>query len=163
MDYIKKYFLLYLFIIPYYLNANLNYDESVLQQKQNELEIMKQEFQEFIKREDLRLNEREKALNILQDEIIQDKKALDNKIEKNQKLLDAIDGKIADKSAKIFNMTKAKVASKIFDNMILGGEIDKVFTILIKLKAKHVAKILKYMDKDNRTMLSELLINKKGE
>jgi hypothetical protein len=163
MKYIKLYSLLYLFLIPFHLNANLNYDESVLQQKKNELDIMRQEFQEFMQQEDLRLAEKEKALNILQDDIMQSKSELDIKIKKNQDLIDAIDGKIADKSANIFNKTKAKIAAKIFDSMMLNGEIDKVFTILIKLKAKHVAKIFKYMDENYRAVLSELLINNKGE
>jgi flagellar motility protein MotE (MotC chaperone) len=121
---------------------------------------MKNEFKEFIKSEEQKLEEREKALQILQDEISEEKSQLDTLIKKNQELIDAIDGKIADKSANIYNKMKAKVASGIFDQMMLEGEVDKVFTILIKLKPKHVAKILKYMDITNSTIISELMIKK---
>ncbi|MDD2698294.1 MAG: hypothetical protein PHF17_05765 [Arcobacteraceae bacterium] len=71
----------------------------------------------------------------------------------NQKILDQIDGKIADKSMQLYAKMKEKLVYQILQEKINNGNINDVFDIIVRLKEKKVMVLMKMFDVKTATEL----------
>jgi uncharacterized coiled-coil protein SlyX len=73
----------------------------------------------------------------------------------NQKILDEINGKIADKSMELYAKMKEKLVYQILQEKINNGQINDVFDIIVRLKEKKVMILMKMFDTKTSTELMD--------
>lgn len=139
-----------------YAENSMNY----IKEKQ-EITNLKKELNSFYTKKEKVYKEQKAELETLLAKVKSEKKQIKDLYEQNQKTLDNIQGLIQDKTTKIYNGMKPKVASKIFDTMINEGKIDDVFDIILKLKEKKVTLIMKFLSVENASLLTLMFENYK--
>ena len=81
----------------------------------------------------------------------------------NQKILDEINGKIADKSMALYAKMKEKLVYQILQEKINNGNINEVFDIIVRLKEKKVMILMKMFDTKTSTELMDRMKNYKDK
>jgi len=81
----------------------------------------------------------------------------------NQKILDEIDGKIADKSMQLYAKMKEKLVYQILQEKINNGNINDVFDIIVRLKEKKVMILMKMFDTKTATELMDRMKDYKSK
>jgi len=81
----------------------------------------------------------------------------------NQKILDEINGKIADKSMALYAKMKEKLVYQILQEKINNGNINEVFDIIVRLKEKKVMILMKMFDTKISTELMDRMKNYKDK
>jgi len=81
----------------------------------------------------------------------------------NQKILDEINGKIADKSMALYAKMKEKLVYQILQEKINNGNINEVFDIIVRLKEKKVMILMKMFDTKTATELMDRMKNYKDK
>jgi len=150
-------------------NITVNSEDDYIKQKE-ELLSLKEEINNFYSAKEEEYLKQKSELEALKQSIDNDKKEIKALKEANEKVLKEIQNKVATKTTKIYNKMKPKIAGKIFNKMIRDGKEQVVFDIIMKLKDNQVTNIMKYINVEYASMLTEKLDtfkkqikNKKGE
>ncbi len=147
------------------LNAQENNSTALIKQK-IEIKELKKELNIFYNKKEKEYQKRKNELEKILAKIEKEKKEIKELEEKNIRLLKDIKGEVKNKTTKIYNKMKAKIAAGIFNQMINEGKIEDVFDIILQLKEAKVTAIMKYLSPKNASMLTQMLhdfkINNKG-
>lgn len=138
------------------LNAAVETSSSLTKQKMEVLEL-KNELNNFYNEKEKEYQRQKKELEDILTKIEQEKAEIKRLYEKNDEILKEIRSEVVKKSIRVFELMKAKVASEIFDQMILEGKIDDVFDIIVRLKEANVSNIMKTMSLENSSRLIQKL------
>jgi len=150
------YKVLLLFIFSIVLSANVETSSSLVRQKMEILEL-KNELTNFYEQKEKEYQTNKKDLEDMLAKIEQEKAEVKRMNEKNEETLKDIRAEIKQKSIRIFEQMKAKVAAEIFDQMILEGKIEDVFDIIIRLKESNISNIMKFLSLENASVLTQKL------
>ena len=142
-----------IFIVSF-LNAE---DPVSFIKEKKEIKELKKELNAFYNKKEADYKKRKTELNAILAKIEQEKKAIKELYEKNRKVLEDVEGAVSTKTSKIYNGMKPKVAADIFNQMVNDGKIEEVFDIILKLKEKKVTQILKFLDLESASMLTQML------
>lgn len=134
-------------------------EEAKLAQEKKEILKLKKELNDFYNQKEAQYQENKKELEDLLAKVQAEKNETKKLYEQTQQMLQDMEGKVASKTAKIYNSMKPKIAAEIFDKMIKDGKIQDVFDIILKLKEKNVTSILRYLDVENASDITEMLKN----
>lgn len=154
-------------ILAVFLTTTLfSLDNATYVKEKNEIESLKKELNDFYTLKENEYIQRQKELDQVLNKIEKEKKELEELKKHNETLLAEIENKTMNKTAKIYNGMKPKIAAEIFDKMIFEGNILDVFDIIIKLKEKQVTDIMKFLNVENAAKLTQMLksfqLNKQG-
>ncbi|MCD8541240.1 MAG: hypothetical protein LRY22_00765 [Aliarcobacter cryaerophilus] len=138
------------------LNAAVETSSSLTKQKMEVLEL-KNELNNFYNEKEKEYQRQKKELEDILTKIEQEKAEIKRLYEKNDEILKEIRSEVVKKSIRVFELMKAKVASDIFDQMILEGKIEDVFDIIVRLKEANVSNIMKTMSVENSSRLVQKL------
>ncbi len=152
--------LILLSLLPLFLNASIANEGSYTKQKK-EIIALKKELNEFYDKKEKEYQINKAKIEKLLAEVKKEKNETKLLYERNQEILKNIEGKVASKTAKIYNGMKPKIAGEIFTKMIKDGKIDDVFDIIITLKESKVTLLMKYLDKEDAADLTTMLKNYK--
>ncbi|XPV68972.1 MAG: MotE family protein [Halarcobacter sp.] len=122
-----------------------------------EIKELKKELNNFYNKKEKEYQDRKKELEAILAKIEKEKKAIEDLHNKNKTVLANIKGEIENKTSKIYNKMKPKVAASIFNQMINEGKIEDVFDIIIKLKESNVTSLMKYLSPKNAADLTNML------
>ena len=122
-----------------------------------EIKELKKELNLFYNKKEKEYQERKKELETILAKIENEKKDIQSLRDENAQILKDIEGAVENKTAKIYNKMKAKVAAEIFNQMINDGKIEDVFDIILKLKEGNVTSLMKYLSPKNASMLTQML------
>jgi len=147
---------LILLIFSITLSANVETSSSLVRQKMEILEL-KNELSNFYEEKQKEYQANKKELEDMLAKIEQEKAAIKSIKEKNEETLKDIRAEIKQKSIKVFEQMKAKVAAEIFDQMILEGKLEDVFDIIIRLKEANISNIMKFLSLENASVLTQKL------
>lgn len=134
-------------------------DMASLKKEKLEIQTLKKDLNTFYNKKEKEYKEKKKKLDSLFQQIQKEKQEIKELNDNNQKLLNNIKQIVVDKTAKIFNGMKAKIAAQIFDKMIDEGKIEDVFDIILKLKEKKITVIMRYLNITNASILTQMLKN----
>ena len=140
------------------LNANEDTSSSLTRQKFEVMEL-KKELNNFYNEKEQEYQERKKELEGILVQIQKEKTEIKNLHDKNLETLQIIKLEIENKTSKIYNQMKPKIAADIFNQMIGEGKIDDVFDIILKLKESNVTQIMKFLSVPNASILTQMLEN----
>ncbi len=143
-----------------FLNADVMEEANLAKEKKEIIEL-KKELNTFYNKKEEEYQKNKKELESLLAQVQQEKAETKKLHEETQQMIQDIEGKVVSKTAKIYNSMKPKNAAEIFDKMIKDGKIQDVFDIIVKLKEKNVTSILKSLDVQNASDLTEMLKNYK--
>lgn len=136
-------------------------EEANIAKEKKEIIELKKELTQFYDTKEAEYQKNKKELEDLL-ATIESKRSETKKLhEETQQMIQDIEGKVASKTAKIYNSMKPKIAAEIFDKMIKDGKIKDVFDIIIKLNEKNVTLIFRYLSVENASDLTEMLKNYK--
>jgi len=147
---------LVLLIFSITLSANVETSSSLVRQKMEILEL-KNELSNFYEEKQKEYQANKKNLEDMLAKIEQEKAELKSIHQKNEETLKDIRAEIKQKSIKVFEQMKAKVAAEIFDQMILEGKLEDVFDIIIRLKEANISNIMKFLSLENASVLTQKL------
>ncbi len=139
-----------------YLNAQENSSASLIKQK-IEIKELKKELSTFYNKKEKEYQKRKKELDEILAKIEKEKKEIEAIEEKNREILENIKGAVSNKTTKIYNKMKAKIAAGIFNQMINEGKVEDVFDIILQLKESKVTAIMRYLSPKNASMLTQML------
>jgi len=151
---------LLLLSIPLFLNATIQ-SEGAYSKEKKEIIQLKKELNEFYEKKEKEYQKNKAQIEKLLAQVKKEKQEIKAIYERNQEILKNIEGKVASKTAKIYNGMKPKIAGQIFTKMIKDGKIDDVFDIIITLKESKVTLLMKYLDKEDAADLTTMLKNYK--
>ncbi len=134
------------------LNASVMEEGEFYKEKQ-ELELVKQELDEFYNKKENQYKKQKKELENILSNIEADKKTIEKVKLENQKILDEINRVIKSRAIVMYDKMKVKVVLDIFNKMVSDGKINEVFDIMIRLKQKRVLVLLKKFDVPTKTIL----------
>jgi flagellar motility protein MotE (MotC chaperone) len=143
-----------------YSYASISSEGAYVKEKK-EIIALKKELNEFYNKKEKEYQENKAKIEKLLSKIKKEKDEIKTIYERNQEILKNIEGKVASKTAKIYNGMKPKIAGEIFTKMIKDGKIDDVFDIIITLKESKVTLLMKYLDKEDAADLTTMLKNYK--
>ena len=118
---------------------------------------LKKELNDFYNKKELQYDKSKKDLEAIFTSIEKEKLAIKTLRDENLKILQDIKGTIENKTTKIYNKMKSKIAASIFEQMIKDGDIDLVFDIIIKLKEKNVTTLMKFLSPKSASMITKRL------
>jgi len=150
------YKVLILLIFSITLSANVETSSSLVRQKMEILEL-KNELSNFYEEKQKEYQINKKELEDMLAKIEQEKVEIKRLHEKNEETLKDIRAEVKQKSIKVFEQMKAKVAAEIFDQMILEGKLEDVFDIIIRLKESNISNIMKFLSLENASVLTQKL------
>lgn len=148
--------LLFIFITTLTLNAE-NMSSFIKEKK--EIKELKLELNEFYNKKENEYKKRQSELASLLSKIEKEKANIQAIRDRNKAILNEIEGKVTSKTAKIYNSMKPKIAADIFNRMVLDGKIEEVFDILMSLKEKKVTLIMKFLDLESASIITQMLKN----
>lgn len=157
-------FLLFTFL--YSAEENGASSAALIKQK-IEVKELKQELNSFYNKKEKEYQERKQELETILTKIEKEKKEIESIRDENRELLANIKGEVDNKTANIYNKMKSKVAADIFNQMIVDGNIEGVFDIILRLKEAKVTELMKFLSPKNASILTKMLqeykINNKNE
>lgn len=157
-------FLLFTFL--YSAEENGASSAALIKQK-IEVKELKQELNSFYNKKEKEYQERKQELETILTKIEKEKKEIESIRDENRELLANIKGEVDNKTANIYNKMKSKVAADIFNQMIVDGNIEGVFDIILRLKEAKVTELMKSLSPKNASILTKMLqeykINNKNE
>lgn len=124
-----------------------------------EIKELKKELNSFYNKKEKEYQARKKELETILSKIEKEKKAIEDLHNKNKQTLASIKGEIENKTSKIYNKMKPKIAASIFNQMINQGKIEDVFDIIVKLKESNVTSLMKFLSPKNAAELTNMLQN----
>lgn len=136
-------------------------DSASFIKEKKEIKELKLELNSFYNKKEQEYKKREAELKSILSKIQNEKKEIQALHDKNKAILDDIEGVVASKTAKVYNGMKPKIAADIFNKMIQDGKIEEVFDIILILKEKKVTLIMKFLDLENASLLTQMLQNYK--
>ena len=136
-------------------------EEANMAKEKKEIIELKKELTQFYDTKEAEYQKNKKELEDLLAKIESQRNETKRLHEETQQMIQDIEGKVASKTAKIYNSMKPKIAAEIFDKMIKDGKIKDVFDIIIKLNEKNVTLIFRYLSVENASDLTEMLKNYK--
>lgn len=125
--------------------------------EKKEIKELKKELNIFYNKKEEDYKKRKTELDAILAKIQQEKREIKDLHDRNRRVLEDIEGAVATKTSKIYNGMKPKVAADIFNQMVNDGKIEEVFDIILKLKEKKVTQILKFLDLESASMLTQML------
>ncbi len=135
------------------------YEAATIDEKRKELAILKAEFDEYYKNQEDILKKQINTIALKNLLISKKEKNIKKLLEENQQLLKEIKQEVFNKTIKVYNYMKAKDVSKIFTQMISEHNIQKVYSIMIKLKSQQTVKILRLLSQKNSSLLTQMMLN----
>lgn len=138
------------------LEAEKTSSAALIKQK-IEIKELKKELNAFYNKKEEEYQMRKKELDDILVKIEKEKKDIQSIRDENLEILKDIKGEVENKTAKIYNKMKPKVAAEIFNQMITEGKIEDVFAIILKLKENKVTSLMKYISPKNASILTQML------
>lgn len=132
-------------------------DAAGFMKERKEIQELKKELNTFYNKKEEEYKKRQVELKAILSKIESQKKAIEEIKAANEAILKDIEGAVASKTSKIYNKMKPKVAADIFNQMVIDGKIEEVFDIILKLKEKKVTQIMKFLDLESASMLTQML------
>ena len=136
---------------------------STLIKEKIEIKELKKDLNSFYNQKEQEYQDRKKELEKILNQIKKEKQQIKELHDNNLSILQDMKKTVDNKTAKIYNSMKAKVAASIFNKMINDGKIEDVFDIILKLKEKNVTLLMKYLSVPNAAKLTLMLQNFKVE
>ncbi|QDF30120.1 MotE family protein [Halarcobacter anaerophilus] len=149
-----------LLIILLFVIFNLEAQEvssATLIKQKIEIKELKKDLNNFYNKKEKEYQTRKKELETLLSKIEKEKNEIQSLRDENRELLSNIKGEVENKTAKIYNKMKPKIAANIFNQMISEGKIEDVFDIILRLKDSKVTSLMKYISPMNASMLTQML------
>lgn len=141
-----------------YLSAAPQDELSSLKEK-NEIMALKEELTTFYNKKEADYLKSKQELEQLLKKIEKEKKEVEQLKNENEIILKDIQGEVATKTAKIYDRMKPKIAATIFNQMMDEGKVEDVFDIILKLKESNVTSLLKFLNVEHASLLTERLKN----
>ena len=132
---------------------------STLIKEKIEIKELKKDLNSFYNQKEQEYQNRKKELEKILNQIKKEKQQIKELHDNNLSILQDMKKTVDNKTAKIYNSMKAKVAASIFNKMINDGKIEDVFDIILKLKEKNVTALMKYLSVPNAANLTIMLQN----
>ena len=132
---------------------------STLIKEKIEIKELKKDLNSFYNQKEQEYQNRKKELEKILNQIKKEKQQIKELHDNNLSILQDMKKTVDNKTAKIYNSMKAKVAASIFNKMINDGKIEDVFDIILKLKEKNVTLLMKYLSVPNAAKLTLMLQN----
>ena len=132
---------------------------STLIKEKIEIKELKKDLNSFYNQKEQEYQDRKKELEKILNQIKKEKQQIKELHDNNLSILQDMKKTVDNKTAKIYNSMKAKVAASIFNKMINDGKIEDVFDIILKLKEKNVTALMKYLSVPNAANLTIMLQN----
>ena len=132
---------------------------STLIKEKIEIKELKKDLNSFYNQKEQEYQDRKKELEKILNQIKKEKQQIKELHDNNLSILQDMKKTVDNKTAKIYNSMKAKVAASIFNKMINDGKIEDVFDIILKLKEKNVTALMKYLSVANAANLTIMLQN----
>lgn len=124
-----------------------------------EIKELKKELNTFYNKKEAEYQNRKKELEKILAQITSEKRQIEKIKNENLTILKDIKAEVQNKTTKIYNGMKPKIAAQIFDKMISEGKIEDVFDIILKLKEKKVTLLMKFLSVKNASTITEMLRN----
>lgn len=124
-----------------------------------EIKELKKELNTFYNKKEKEYQNRKKELDKIVAQITSEKRQIEKIKNENLQILKDIKAEVQNKTTKIYNGMKPKIAAQIFDKMISEGKIEDVFDIILKLKEKKVTLLMKFLSVKNASTITEMLRN----
>jgi flagellar motility protein MotE (MotC chaperone) len=141
-----------------YLNAAPQDELSSLKEK-NEIIALKEELTVFYNKKEADYQKNKQELEQLLKKIEKEKKDVEELNKQNEIILKDIQGEVETKTAKIYDRMKPKIAATIFNQMMDEGKVEDVFDIILKLKESNVTILMKFLNVEHASLLTEKLKN----
>lgn len=144
-----------------YLHAAPQDEMSYIKEK-NEVIALKEELTLFYNKKESEYQKNKQELEQLLKKVEKEKKEIETLYKQNELILKDIQGEVESKTAKIYDTMKPKIAATIFNQMMDEGKIEDVFDIILKLKERNVTVLMKFLDVEHATLITEKLKNYKS-
>lgn len=136
---------------------------TALIKQQLEIVELKKQLNDFYNKKEKGYQERKKELMQLLSKIEKEKKEIQAIHDDNLRILNDIKAKVQNKTTKIYNKMKPKIAAQIFNQMINDKKIEDVFDIILGLKESNVTLLMRFLSTKNAATLTQMLKNHNKE